>query len=226
MTITSSMTINTSKLHEARKVKIVPSELYDLCEFLVGILPNQITPRGLVSYTIEVMEALLASEEEYCGKYFSMKLKNERYRLAIYMNYFPLIVDELASQKFSQEFRENFDNAFGESLPPIVNEGEYGVTVISRDVVDISNKDKAEVLAALYNYSHPTGAGVLDYDPSPMSVEEAKELLKEGSYFDVINGRVMKVNLARDIVITYAYNRENGDSSAERIISHCCRNIE
>ena len=71
MTITSSMTINTSKLHEARKVKIVPSELYDLCEFLVGILPNQITPRGLVSYTIEVMEALLASEEEYCGKYFS-----------------------------------------------------------------------------------------------------------------------------------------------------------
>ena len=63
--------------------------------------------------------------------------------------------------------------------------------------------------------------GVLDYDPSPMSIEEANNLLKENSYFDLINGRVMKVNLSSNVLITYAYNRENGDGSAERIISHC-----
>ena len=214
------------KLREARKVKNVPYELHDFCDYLAGVVDNQVTPMDLTMLVAKVLDSLLRDEQKYGDKEFPNKLENEKYQITIYMNYFPLIVDELASQEFSQEFRENFDNAFGESLPPIVNDGEYGVTVISRDVVDISNKDKAEVLSALYNYSHPTGAGVLDYDPSPMSVEEAKELLKEGSYFDVINGRVMKVNLSRNVLITYAYNRENGDGSAERIISHCCRNIE
>ena len=63
--------------------------------------------------------------------------------------------------------------------------------------------------------------GFLEYDPSPMSIEEARELLKENSYFDYINGRVMKVSLIGNLLTTYGYNCENGDGAAERIISHC-----
>lgn len=218
---TDIMLIDISMLREARKVKCVPCELYDLCDFLAEIMPNQITPIGLTSFVAAVIEKLLGDNEEFNGKKFSLKLKNEKYRLAIYMNYFPLIVDELASEDFSKKFRKYFEIVFGEALPPIENEEKFGITVIARDVVDISCKDKAEVLAALYNYSHPKGMGVLDYDPSPMSIEEANNLLKENSYFDLINGRVMKVNLSSNVLITYAYNRENGDGSAERIISHC-----
>ena len=222
---TDIMLVDTSMFRDARKVKCVPSELHDLCDFLAEIMPNQVTPIGLVSFVTAVIEKLLGDKEEFNGKKFSWELKNEKYRLAIYMNYFPLIVDELASADFSKEFRKYFDISFGESLPPIENEGEYDVMVIARDVVDISNKDKAEVLAALYNRAHPRGVGILDYNPSQMSIEEARNLLKENSYFDLINGRVMRVNLSSNVLITYAYNRENGDGSAERIISHC-RNIK
>ena len=97
---TDIMLIDISMLREARKVKCVPCELYDLCDFLAEIMPNQITPIGLTSFVAAVIEKLLGDNEEFNGKKFSLKLKNEKYRLAIYMNYFPLIVDELASEDF------------------------------------------------------------------------------------------------------------------------------
>ena len=53
-------------------------------------------------------------------------------------------------------------------------------------MVDISGLDKAEVLAALYNAARPRGVGLLRYDPTPMSTEEAREILQDrtGLYFD------------------------------------------
>lgn len=44
-------------------------------------------------------------------------------------------------------------------------------------MIDISNQDKAEVLAALYNHSKPQGLGMMHFDPSEMTTAEAKELL-------------------------------------------------
>lgn len=54
--------------------------------------------------------------------------------------------------------------------------------------IDISNKDKGAVLATLYNNSEPLGMGFMQYDPTPMTAEQGRELLKETTYFDYIKG--------------------------------------
>ena len=92
--------------------------------------------------------------------------------------------------------------------------------------MDISNLDKAEVLAVLYNNAKPLGLGFLHYDPKPMTVEEAqviidKELHRGNNelYFDYLKGRVMKVYLNKDTLRTDLYNNDNGGSAAEDAIN-------
>lgn len=85
--------------------------------------------------------------------------------------------------------------------------------------IDISDLDKAEVLAALYNRAQPQGMGMLHYDPIPMDAKEAQEILDSGShYFDYLKGRVMKVNLGADTFSSRLYNRDNGAGAAEQVI--------
>ena len=81
--------------------------------------------------------------------------------------------------------------------------------------MNISEFDKATVLAALYNRAKPQGMGFLHYDPKPMSIEEARELLTQQTYFDYCKGRVMKVNLSGTELDTRLYNRDNGHEAAE-----------
>ena len=79
------------------------------------------------------------------------------------------------------------------------------------DGIDLRGLDKAEVLAVLYNSSKPQGMGFMNYDPKPMSKEEARRLLDTGQTdFDYLNGRVMKIDLSRDELDTWGYNRDNG----------------
>ena len=86
-------------------------------------------------------------------------------------------------------------------------------------MVDIKGLNKAEVLAALYNNAKPQGLGFLQYDPKPMSVNEAEEILKQTTYFDYLKGRVMKVNLKSDKVFEERlYDRDNGYGAAQRAI--------
>lgn len=85
--------------------------------------------------------------------------------------------------------------------------------------MDISKLNKAEVLASLYNNSRPLGLGFLHFDPEPMTIEEAAEILKTQQSFDYYKGRVRKVNLSGDELYTSLYNRDNGDGSAERALA-------
>ena len=91
--------------------------------------------------------------------------------------------------------------------------------------MDISQLDKAEVLAALYNRARPQGMGLLHYTPEDMTADEARNLLKEieesdnRPYFDYLHGRVMKVNLGGDDMSTALYNRDNGADAAERAVA-------
>jgi len=87
------------------------------------------------------------------------------------------------------------------------------------EVINLKGMDKAEVLAALYNASHPLGMGFLHYDPKPMSVDEARELLKRQTYFDYLKGRVMKVDLSGDTLETWLYDRDNGQGAAAEVIN-------
>ena len=81
--------------------------------------------------------------------------------------------------------------------------------------IDISKMNKAEVLAALYNNSKAQGMGFLHYTPDEMTTKEAQALLDRGqTYFDYLQGRVMKVDLSVDNLQTGLYDRDNGQGKA------------
>ncbi len=86
--------------------------------------------------------------------------------------------------------------------------------------MNISNLDKAKVLAALYNHAQPQSFGVLHFKPEDMTTEQAQALLDGGqTYFDYLHGRVMKVDLSGDELRTELYNRDNGHQKAERVLA-------
>ncbi len=84
--------------------------------------------------------------------------------------------------------------------------------------IDISGKDKAEVLAALFNKAKPLGMGIIHYKDRMMPVEEARSLLEERTYFDYVEGRVMKVDLSEAEFSQELYDRDNGQGAAENAL--------
>lgn len=86
--------------------------------------------------------------------------------------------------------------------------------------ISLAGLNKGAVLAALYNASRPLGMGFLHYNPVPMTVEEAQELLDQGrTYFDYLKGRVMKVDLGEDELDPWGYDRDNGVGAAAKAIA-------
>jgi len=86
-------------------------------------------------------------------------------------------------------------------------------------MIDISKFDKADVLISLYTNSRPLGMGWLHESSDPMTKEEASNLLREGTYFDYLKGRVMKVDLSGDKLDPGLYDRDNGIGAAEAAIN-------
>ncbi len=85
--------------------------------------------------------------------------------------------------------------------------------------VDISLLDKAEVLVALYNGSRQQGLGFLHaHGAAGLSLEDARELLKQTFEFDYLRGRVMKINLRGDSFNPWGYDRDIGQGAAARVI--------
>ena len=88
-----------------------------------------------------------------------------------------------------------------------------------QQTVQLKGLDKAAVLAALYNASRAQGMGFMHYDPTPMTVEEARALLESDDDFDYLRGRVMKINLDGDELDTWAYDRDNGEGCVAKVIA-------
>ena len=86
-------------------------------------------------------------------------------------------------------------------------------------MIDISKLDKADVLAALYNNAKSQGMGFLHYNPKDMDKTQAAALLEQGTYFDYVAGRVMKIDLSKDQFDPWLYDRDNGEGSAARVIN-------
>lgn len=86
------------------------------------------------------------------------------------------------------------------------------------DTIDISKLNKAEVLAALYNASKQQGMGFLHTrGKDAMTAAQAQQELDavEGRpYFDYLHGRVMKIDLGKDDMQTWLYDRDNGQGAA------------
>lgn len=85
-------------------------------------------------------------------------------------------------------------------------------------MIDISNMNKEDVLAKLYNASKPLGLGFLHFDPKPMTIDEAKILLSTRTYFDYLKGRVMKVDLKDNEFDEWLYDRDNGEGAARKAL--------
>ena len=86
------------------------------------------------------------------------------------------------------------------------------------ELISLIGLNKTKVLAGLYNAAKPLGMGYLQYDPSPMTPNEAKELLFQDDDFHYLKGRVMKVNLSGDTLDPRLYDRDNGEGAAKKVI--------
>jgi hypothetical protein len=81
-------------------------------------------------------------------------------------------------------------------------------------VINIKGANKAAVLAALYNNSRPQGMGFMHAKAEPMTEKMAAKLLEQDTYFDYLQGRVMKVDLSGDTLEERLYDRDNGQGAA------------
>ncbi len=86
------------------------------------------------------------------------------------------------------------------------------------ETINIAGISKAKILAALYNNARVQGLGILQAIPGNMSVAEAEDRLSDSSYFDYVNGRVLKINLSGDGLRTALYDRDNGNGAARRAL--------
>jgi hypothetical protein len=61
--------------------------------------------------------------------------------------------------------------------------------------------------------------GFMHYDPKPMLREVAEKLLGQTTYFDYLQGRVMKVDLSNNEEFDpWLYDRDNGQGAAAEVI--------
>lgn len=99
---------------------------------------------------------------------------------------------------------------------------------IEKEEIDISGLDKATLLAALYNSARRQGIGAYFPADGNMSNENAQQIIdarqgeerpRDRTYFDYLNGRVMKVDLSGDVLRTALYNRDNGPGLAQAIVA-------
>jgi hypothetical protein len=86
-------------------------------------------------------------------------------------------------------------------------------------MVNIKGLKKSTVLIALYNEAQVQGMGIFAPFQKQITEDEAEEMLKRSTYFDYLNGRVMKIDLKSDEEFEeWLYDRDNGSGSAQRII--------
>lgn len=144
-----------------------------------------------------------------------------------FISIIPQYVRQCASKEFAHEFRMKFNrDVLGltqEDLPDAL----YGCIEVEKDVIDISKKDKYEVLAALYNASTPVGMGFMHYDPTPWDKDIAKLYFDEYgkpdedgvSHFKWILGRPVNCHFYDGKVCVEGYNQDNEEGLGQRAIS-------
>ena len=87
----------------------------------------------------------------------------------------------------------------------------------AKNMVNIKGLDKARVLKALYEHSH--AQGLVAFQAVHMGVptlEYFTGLLEQGTYFDYLGGRVLKVDLSVDEFDERLYDRDCGEGAAQR----------
>ena len=88
-----------------------------------------------------------------------------------------------------------------------------------KNMVNIKGLDKARVLKALYEHSHVQGLGAFQaVHMGVPTLEYFAGLLEQGTYFDYLGGRVLKVELSGDEFDERLYDRDCGEGAAQRAV--------
>ncbi|HBY19977.1 MAG: hypothetical protein A2Y24_06880 [Clostridiales bacterium GWE2_32_10] len=104
---------------------------------------------------------------------------------------------------------------------------DFGVTIVEESIVDISNKNKADVLATLHNNARFIRGIMLSLTKEEknkiMTTEEAQAILDSGvEEFDILKGKYMSISLEDEQKVDIReYNRYNGENAAETAIATC-----
>ena len=86
--------------------------------------------------------------------------------------------------------------------------------------INIAGLDKARVFAELFNDARPQGMGFIHFVPGDITAEQAAPVIASGqTYFDYVQGRVMKVDLSGDEFDPWLYDRDNGPGAAARAVA-------
>lgn len=87
-------------------------------------------------------------------------------------------------------------------------------------MIDIRGIDKATLVAALFNNSKPVGLGFFAAKSNTkMTAEDAQKYLDKGqTYFDYLEGRVMKIDVSGDEMDPWGYDRDNGQGAANKVV--------
>jgi len=153
--------------------------------------------------------------------------KREEENTAPFISLIPHYVRQCTSLEFAHEFRKKYNQEVlgltQEELPDV----NYGYKEVETNVIDISNKDRNEVLAALYNASTPLGKGIMNYNPMPWTKEIASMYFdrygkpdSDGIIsFNWIMGRPVNCKFERNLVYVAGYNYENEEGLAQRAIA-------
>lgn len=141
----------------------------------------------------------------------------------------PQYVRQCTSPEFAHEFRKKYNaEVLGltqEELPDV----DYGCVEVEPDVIDISDKDRNEVLAALYNASTPAGMGFAQYNPMPWTKEIASMYFEQFGQpndegviaFKWVMGRPLNCKFIDNLVYVAGYNNDNEWGLAQKAIATC-----
>ena len=84
-------------------------------------------------------------------------------------------------------------------------------------MINIKGLDKVEVVVALYTHSRHLGLGFLQ---AGTPLPDVRAIIDSGqTYFDYLNGKVMKVEVGGDELDPRLFDRDNGEGAAARAIA-------
>lgn len=144
-----------------------------------------------------------------------------------YIAVIPQYVRQATSPEFFHKFRRLYNSqVLGLPNPPEITEN-YGCKEIEPNVIDISNKNKYQVLAALYNYATPMGLGFSAYDPTlwdeqiaTVAFDHFGKVMSDGSvFFSWVQGRVLRCRFDGDLLYVHDYNHEHEDNLGQLAVS-------
>lgn len=139
----------------------------------------------------------------------------------------PMYVDQCENPEFAAEFRKKYNSEILGLTIEELPEDDFGCVEIDKDVIDISNKSRGAVLAALYNHTVPLGKGFMQYNPLSWTAEMGEAYFDKvgekhpngGTNFRYVVGRCLDVLFLDDMVYVAGYNYVNGVGAAQKVIA-------